>query len=266
MVKSLISKLNIPFLRKNYKKGRPFDHVVIDGFWKKQIAQKLEKEIRDFKFYRRDDVSVYNSPLEKKITCNHYDKFPKTAYQAFSYLNSLDFVDLVSEITGIKKIITDAGLHGGGLHIHPNGGKLNVHKDYSMHPKLGKERKLNLIIYMSKNWKLEWGGSLELWSHDKKKNRPHKLVTEVPNKFNRAILFDTNQNSWHGLPNRMKMPHGIRRQSMAVYYLSEPRLKTDNRKKALFAPTKEQKDNKEVLNLIKKRANLKTSSQSYRHK
>ena len=101
----------------------------------------------------------------------------------------------------------------------------------------------------------------------KKKNKPHKLVTQVPNKFNRAVLFDTSQNSWHGLPNTIKMPHhDIRRQSMAVYYLSEPRLRTDSRKKALFAPTKQQENNKEVLNLIKKRANLKTSSQSYRNK
>ena len=160
MVKSLISKLNISLLGKKYKKGRPFDHVVIDSFWKNQVAQKLEKEIKNFKFHGRDDVSVYNSPLEKKITCNHYDRFPKTIYQAFSYLNSQEFTNFVSEITGIKKIITDIGLHGGGLHIHPSGGKLNVHKDYSIHPKLGIERRLNLIIYMSKKWKPEWGGSV----------------------------------------------------------------------------------------------------------
>ena len=100
----------------------------------------------------------------------------------------------------------------------------------------------------------------------KKKNKPDKLVTKVSNKFNRAILFDTNQNSWHGLPNQIKLPHGVRRQSMAIYYLTEPRFKTDKRKRALFAPTKKQEGDKKVLNLIKKRANLKTSLQSYRNK
>jgi len=266
MAKSLISKLNITLLRKKYKKGIPFNHVVIDNFWSKKVAQKIEKEIKDFKFFGTKDISIYDSPLEKKITCNHYDKFPKNVYNAFSYLNSQEFVNFVSRITGIKKIITDIGLHGGGLHIHPSGGKLNVHKDYSIHPKLDKERRLNLIIYMTKKWKKEWGGSLELWSHDKKKNKPDKLVTKVSNKFNRAILFDTNQNSWHGLPNQIKLPFGVRRQSMAIYYLSEPRFKTDRRKRALFAPSKQQEGNKKVLNLIKKRANLKTSLQSYRNK
>jgi len=51
---------------------------------------------------------------------------------------------------------------------------------------------------------------------------------------------------------------------MAVYYLSEPRLKIDSRERALFAPTKKQEKNKKILDLIKKRSNLKTSYQVYR--
>ena len=140
----MITELNVQELKKKYKNGKPFDHVIIDSFWKKEIAEELEKEISNF-MIQGNEVSIYDNIFEKKITCNHYDNFPKTVYQAFSYLNSSLFINLLSEITGIKEIITDIGLHGGGLHIHPNQGKLNVHKDYSIHPKLGKERRLNII-------------------------------------------------------------------------------------------------------------------------
>ncbi len=264
MVKSLISKFNIQKLKKNYKNADPFDHVILDNFWTKKVAKELEKEIRNFNRDKKYNVIKYDNAIEKKITCNDYDKFPPTVYRAFSFLNSLKFVNFIQKITGIKSLITDIGLHGGGLHIHPNGGKLNVHKDYSIHPKLKKERRLNLIVYMADNWKDKWGGNLELWSHDKLHNKPLNLIKKIKNKFNRAILFDTSQNSWHGLPNSIKLPKGKKRQSMAVYYLSEPRPKAENRQRALFSPTKIQEKNKKVLKLIKKRSDLKGSKEVYR--
>lgn len=251
----MISDLNVKELNKSYKNGNPFDHVIIDNFWKQDVAKNLEIEISNFAL-KGNDISIYDNVLEKKISCNHYDRFEKTIYQAFVYLNSQYFLNLLTEITGINNIITDIGLHGGGLHIHPNEGKLNVHKDYSIHPKLGKERRLNMIIYMTPNWNDSWGGNLELWSHDKKKNKPLKKEVSISNKFNRAILFDTTQNSWHGLPGEIKMPKGVKRQSMAVYYLTEPRIDADKREKALFAPTKEQENDERILELIRKRANI----------
>ncbi len=43
------------------------------------------------------------------------------------------------------------------------GSRLEMHLDYSIHPVTGKERRVNLIIYMNKDWKDEWGGELNLW-------------------------------------------------------------------------------------------------------
>ena len=266
MVKSLISKFNIQKLKKKYKNAEPFDHVILDNFWNKKTLNFLEKEIKNFNKDKKIGVTVYDNEIEKKITCNDYDKFPSNVYQAFTFLNSLTFLNFVKKITGIKNLIVDIGLHGGGIHIHPNRGKLNIHKDYSIHPKLKKERRLNLIVYMTKNWKESWGGDLELWSHNKFQNKPLKLIKKIKNKFNRAILFDTSQNSWHGLPTPVRLPKGVKRQSMAVYYLSEPRNKADDRQRALFAPTKKQEKNKNILDLITKRSNLKSSTKVYRTK
>jgi Rps23 Pro-64 3,4-dihydroxylase Tpa1-like proline 4-hydroxylase len=179
-------------------------------------------------------------------------------------LNSDEFLrTLRSVIFKNKKLYTDVGLNGGGWHIHKKGGKLNTHLDYSLHPKLGLQRKLNIIIYLNSNWKKEWEGNLGLWSNESDK-KPGDLVKKIEPKFNRAILFDTTQNSWHGLPDALKCPNTEFRKSIAVYYLCEPPKKVNKRGKALFAPTNEQASNKAVIDLIKKRSDTKTASSTYK--
>jgi hypothetical protein len=157
---------------------------------------------------------------------------------------------------------SDPGLHGGGWHLHGKGGKLNVHLDYDIHPKVKLQRKLNLIVYLNKDWQPEWGGGLELWSHDDATNGPKELVKTVENKFNRAVLFDTTQNSWHGLPENLTCPDGQYRKSIAVYYLQIPIRATD-RQKAVFAPHKEQASDQSVLELIRQRSDINTFRDAY---
>ena len=146
------------------------------------------------------------------------------------------------------------------------GGNNNIHLDYNMHPKLHMQRKINVIIYLTKDWNPEWGGSLELWSHDAENNSPEKCIKKVETLYNRAIIFDTTQNSWHGLPNYINCPEGIVRKSLAAYYICPAIGQIDKREKALFFPREEQKNNPEILELIAKRANTKTAEQAYRSK
>jgi Rps23 Pro-64 3,4-dihydroxylase Tpa1-like proline 4-hydroxylase len=238
----------------------PFDHCVIDNFFKKQIALELEEEFPNFD---SDQWHQYNNQIEVKKVCNNWNVFPKLTYQVFNYLNSDEFLKtLRSVIFKNKNLYPDVGLNGGGWHIHKQGGKLNTHLDYSLHPKLGLQRKLNLIVYLNSNWEKGWDGNLGLWSNESDK-KPGSLVMEIEPKFNRAILFDTTQNSWHGLPNPLKCPKNEYRKSIAVYYLCEPPKKVDKRGKALFAPTDDQANNKAVLDLIKKRSNIETASSTY---
>ena len=141
--------------------------------------------------------------------------------------------------------------------MHPRGGKLNMHKDYSIHPKLGLERRVNIIMYMTPDWDESWGGGLQLWTHDEEKNLPKELSKQVYNKFNRAVMFDTTQNSWHGLPDPIDCPWNKSRNSLAIYYLSHPQIGAESHTKAYFAPTKEQESNPEIIDFIQERAGLK---------
>ena len=244
-----------------YGTNPPFDHVIIDGFFHENIAKELEKEFPEF------DSEIwhgYENPLEIKKLCNTWNSFPTVTYKAFSLLNSKSFVEILStNLLSGKDLFSDSGLNGGGWHIHKKGGKLNTHLDYSLHPKMKLQRKLNIIIYMNSNWKKEWGGSLGLWDN-KHREKPGELVTSVWCKFNRAVIFDTTQNSWHGLPEPLNCPEGESRKSLAAYYLCLPPKDVDERGKALFAPTKEQEGDAKILELIKKRSNIETASSVYK--
>ena len=117
----------------------PYDHLVIDDFFPLERAQKLSQE---FPAYDDPKWFFYNNPLEKKKTINNWYDFPPETYKTFTLLNSDEFINMLSEKTGIEYLYPDIGLHGGGWHIHSRGGKLNIHLDYSIHPKTGLQRKL----------------------------------------------------------------------------------------------------------------------------
>lgn len=238
---------------KQFGVSTPFNHMVVDGFFQSDIAENLEDE-----FPKYDDPRwyCYSSKLEKKKTINQWNLFPSLTYSAFTLLNSPLFIDKISKILSLN-LHADPGLHGGGWHIHGEGGILNPHLDYSIHPKSGMERKVNIIIYLSRHISdTAMGGHLGLWSHDPKTGRPKTLEKEIQPIFNRAVIFDTTQNSWHGLSRTFTADNGIYRKSMAIYYLQHPTQNAPERPRALFAPSINQANDPEIEALILNRSRL----------
>lgn len=229
----------------------PFDYYIIDGFANYFTARQLSK---DFFPYDSDKWFEYDNPLEKKKTIREWGMFPPTTYRFFSDLCSPDFVAKLRHITKCSILAPDHGLHGAGWHIHKTGDHLNIHLDYAMHPKLYLQRKFNLILYLNEEWEDEWGGDLELWTHDADNNKPKFNAVKIKPKFNRAVLFDTTQNSWHGFSEKIKCPQGVYRKSIAMYYLTIADLNMPFRTRALYAPTKDQENDKQILELIKQRS------------
>ena len=245
--------------KKQWNKAIPFRHIVLKNFLQTEVAEKVALE---FPKFNSSDWQIYDNPLEVKKLLNHWNKFGPMTYKLFYYLNSRAFIKKIEPLVGCR-LFADFGINGGGLHTHRSGGKLNVHLDYSIHPKLNLERRLNLLIYITKNWKKKWGGHLGLWANHSTKKQPGKLIKQIAPIFNTAVLFDTTQNSWHGLPEKITCPKNVTRNSLAIYYLCEPRDNAVNRGKALFAPYKNQINDPGLLDLIKKRADISQSLKVY---
>ena len=245
---------------KNFKNNQPFDHCVVENFLNPEVAHAVEKEFLE---YEDSKWFYYKNAIEDKKALNDWNVFPALTYKLFRELISKDFIQVLSQEIGIP-LYQDPGLHGGGWHIHSAGGNLNPHYDYSIHPKLGLQRKINIIIYVSSDLKEEHGGHLGLWAQGEKNNEPGELVKIVQPKFNSAVIFDTTQNSWHGMCKPLVQPEGIYRKSLAIYYLTDPPLNADTRERALFAPRDDQKENESVKKLIQKRADSVHFSEAYR--
>lgn len=251
-------------LERQWSSAKPFSHIVIDNFLPQDIAEKVAEEFPDAD---SDFWYEYANPLEIKKACSDWNKFPPSIYQVFNALMS-DKIESALSILTKKSVVADSGLHGGGLHCHKAGGKLNTHLDYSMHPKLNLQRKVNIIIYVSKDWDPSWDGALGFWENDSSDgvDKPGKLIRKVDCVFNRAVIFDTTQNSWHGLPDPVLCPDNRSRNSLATYYLCEPPTNVDERAKALYAPAENQKGDEKIAELIKKRASLTDFSKVYKVK
>jgi hypothetical protein len=245
---------------RSYGKKGPFDHCVIDNFFYPDVAIELEKEVPD---YDSPDWFFYNNSIEHKKAQNSWEKFPTNTYRAFSELQSPKMTDRLSNLLH-SNVYVDHGLHGGGWHIHGVGGNLNPHLDYSIHPKVKLERVLNIIIYMSSELRPEHGGNLGLWSHNEETKQPDELIEEIVPVFNRAVVFNTTQNSWHGMSSPLTVDNGIYRKSLAIYYLRDPVSDADMRQRALFVPRENQRGDEEVLETIRLRSDVKTSSKAYR--
>lgn len=229
----------------------PFKYFVIDNFLKADLAHTLSKQ---FPSHSSKKWFAYDNPLERKKAIQNWGSFPPETYQLFLSLCCEKFTDKLRKLTGDACLKPDYGLHGAGWHMSKSGDHLNIHQDYSIHPLANMQRKWNIIIYLTPNWKKEWGGNLEFWSHDEELNQAKKKEVSIDCVFNRAVLFDTTQNSWHGFPETIKCPQGIYRKSIAMYYLSPIQESAVDRPRALYSPREDQINNDKILEFIKKRA------------
>lgn len=226
-------------------KTDPFPYAVLDDVLPVEFVHGLSREIDGIRSWFR-----YESPLEKKSTTNKWDEFGPYLYSYFMAMLSADVANEIADAFLIGDLMPDIGLHGGGVHASSNGDKLNVHQDYSIHPKIGLERRINVIFHVEPMWQKDFGGHLQFWSGGDQPEEHRVTVTSV---FNRMVIFATSPGSWHGFPEPINGVDSIRRKSLATYYVSDLSDDAVERYRARYAPTVEQENDEFVLRLIRER-------------
>jgi hypothetical protein len=209
----------------------PFRHLVIDDFFENEFAEALLRDFPgtlpwEFDWTLNGDFAEGREerpPPRVRPTFDELRRQRGPYRRADQLVSSADFLSLLSEVTGIPDLIYDPNYFGGGVHEKRHGQELDSHIDYNYDPKTGNHRRLNLIVYLNKDWDEGWGGGIEIhsnpWDHE------GDAVRSFAPLFNRAILFETNEKSWHGFP-RIELPEGKRhltRKSFTVYYFTRER-------------------------------------------
>jgi 2OG-Fe(II) oxygenase superfamily len=201
----------LPSLQRQFRKNQPYQHVHLKDFLDPTIAAEMARE---FPGLATDAWTRYKHPNENKLGLAKRSLFPPLLGEVVDELNSPPFVEWLSQLTGIDGLISDDMLEGGGLHQSGTGGFLNLHTDFSNHHYHKHwRRRVNLILYLNPDWREEWGGALELWDREMQ-----RCVTKVPPLFNEALIFRTDEISYHGFPDPLRCPGGESRKSLALYY------------------------------------------------
>ena len=143
----------------------------------------------------------------------HPDILHPAVRELFYSFNSRPFIRIVENITGIKGLIPDPYFLGGGFHRMSQGGHLSMHADFNHHKPMNLERRVNVLIYLNKGWRPEYGGQFELWDPEMT-----KCVHSIVPIFNRCVIFNTTWESMHGNPQPINHPDGLPRRSIALYY------------------------------------------------
>jgi hypothetical protein len=193
-----------------YRSADPFPHLIEDGLFNAAI---LDRVLGEFEAMDRGGWHHSQATYERKWSTEDARQMGPFTSALIAQLNSGPFVSFLEELTGIGGLVPDPHLRGGGLHEIRRGGLLGVHADFNVHPRLRLYRRLNLLVYLNKDWQQEWGGALELW--DRGGQRSVRTIQPV---FNRAVLFDTSNFSYHGHPRPLECPPERSRKSVALYY------------------------------------------------
>ena len=197
----------------------PFKHIVIDNFFPEEFADLCLSKFPELDHPCWEHANDKDIEVKYRTTWKSEFDIPEGIVDAVRILNSSIVLKAIGDRFSIPKLIPDAYFTGGGLNVTMPGGLLDVHVDGNYHDATGLNRRMNALVYLNKGWQPEWGG--EFGAYDSKGEVCLKKIAPL---FNRLVIFDSHDFSYHGLPDPIAFPAGTSRKSIILYYYTvQPR-------------------------------------------
>ena len=215
MSKYPLNEINIKTLRSQCVEEIPFKHAVLDDLWDAEFLKRVAEETKDLKNW--DGEKDFFGSQRKRYLAD-WRKMGPYQREILAILSQNEIIELASKLMEIDRLIPDPNLEGGGIHSTTNGGFLELHTDFNWSGKLRLVRRVNILVYLNKEWQDSWGGQLELTNPDFSNSK--KILPT----FNRTVIFVTDEKTYHGQPRRVCTPDGRSRDSIAAYYYTAPTL------------------------------------------
>lgn len=197
-----------------FKTNHPYPHIIIDDFLKPETASAAFDNFPPYELFNKK----YKGLNEKKAEGSNIEDFNPIFTDIINDLSSPEMYKWIQQVCNIKEevVMTDDA-EGRGLHQGGKGSFLDIHIDFNIHRKHNLHRRLNILIYLNKHWLPEYGGGLEMWNPD-----VTKMEKVAEPKFNRCLIFETNEISYHGY-GRINVPENESRKSIYGYYYTQTR-------------------------------------------
>ncbi|MGE0527787.1 MAG: 2OG-Fe(II) oxygenase [Bdellovibrionales bacterium] len=216
-----------------YEQAKPYPYIELDGLFNEELLDEAVKAFPE----KTDKIwDIRNDPeIQVKYRTNWQTEadIPPSTLMLVQILNSGRFIRMLSTLTGIPGLIPDYYFTGGGLNQIFRNGELAIHVDGTISDQMQLYRRINVILFLNRNWQDEWGGHLELW--DEKKTR---CEARIKPDFNKLAIFTTNDKTYHGHPHPLTCPEDQSRKSLILYYYTATRPESevvfDRAHRALF--------------------------------
>jgi len=203
-------KNKVAELKVEFNSNTPCKFILLENFLSEAAANTLYEN-----FPKMEEMNVKRKSInENKREEYHFEKFHPIFEQVRTAIRSKEMIEVWQEISGLYDLELTLDGYGCGIHQGANGSFVDVHLDYNMHTEKNLFRRLNILIYLNKHWKEEYGGHLELW--DEKVTQMQKAV--LPS-FNRAVIFRTDEISQHGV-RKVTCPENESRKSFYGFYFT----------------------------------------------
>ena len=194
----------------------PYKHLIVDNFLPDDLALKCLESFPKLDDDTWEHENDKNIEVKSRTTWVSEFDIPDNIIDSVRILNSSLMLNSFSKVFGIQKLVPDPYFSGGGLNITQKGGLLDVHVDGNYHDASGLNRRMNALIYLNPGWEKSWGGEFGIYN-----STGSQLIKKVEPLFNRLVVFDSHDYSYHGLPDPVKFPDGINRKSIILYYYTK---------------------------------------------
>jgi hypothetical protein len=233
-----VIKNNFKINSEEYQATIPYPYTMQDDFLDNDFAAVLQREILEIP---EESWDRYDNPFEQKYTLRDKFKFPDNLNKLFAEFESREFIEYLSQISGYR-LLLDPTRNFWGVHKYKTGDKLDIHMDAGLHPTTKQKKQVTLGLYLSSNWKEEYGCQFEVWHGDNAVSNDAKIYEKIESispLYNRAIMFNCNDYSWHGNPVVAECPRDATRIFITLSYLSDNTEDKNKRVKAFFVPRPE---------------------------
>jgi hypothetical protein len=207
-------------IRSRFVAARPFKHACIEDFLDPHWAETL---LRDFPAFDPAKAVDEFGKVGRKAVRTDLREISDAYRQFYDYISSPEFLEAMSAMTGIPELRFDQQMYGGGTHENLEGQALDAHVDFNYDQRRQLHRRINLLVYLNKEWDMAWGGAIQL--HSDPRDWEHDRVETFNCNFNRCVIFETNEHSWHGFK-RIALPagrHGLTRKCISIYLYTRER-------------------------------------------
>jgi hypothetical protein len=194
----------------------PYKHLVIDNFFDLELANLCLNsfpELSDEGWEHANDADI---EIKYRTTWKSEFEIPDGIVDAVRIMNSSYFLSAMGKKFEIPQVMSDPYFTGGGLNATKPGGLLDVHVDGNYHDASGLNRRLNALIYLNPNWMPDWGGEFGIYDE-----YGDVCIKKIAPLFNRLVIFDSHDKSFHGLPAPLNFPDGEIRKSIILYYYTK---------------------------------------------